>query len=73
MEKEPNWIPGNMKLKGLHHRIFTDEEEKNISEFIRTNYIKPGFFFNDSLFRKIAIMAFLEKKPKFRGHKRFSM
>ena len=60
-EKDPNWRPYDGKVHGLHHRIFTDEEEKGISDFIQENYIKQCHLFQNQMFRQLAANAYLEK------------
>jgi hypothetical protein len=38
----PKWRQWDYSVHGLHHRIFTDDEEKNSKEFIISNYMIPG-------------------------------
>ena len=45
----------------MAHRIFTDEEESNMVEFIKENFIKPGNLFTDAQFRELAMPTFLFK------------
>ena len=45
----------------MHHRIFTDEEEDWIADFIVQNYILTGLHFTDEDFKTIARQAYEEK------------
>jgi hypothetical protein len=38
------WRPWNYSVYGLHHRIFTNDEERSIKEFIISNYLISGYF-----------------------------
>jgi hypothetical protein len=73
----PSWPPWNYPVQGLHHRIFTADEERSIKEFIISNHLIPGLFFCDQMFGDIAIQAFLtqyadlEKVPQFNRSARF--
>lgn len=58
--KNPDYTP-LIKKVGLHNRVFTDDEENAIAEFIVENYIKPKLFFTDSDFKEIALIAWQEK------------
>lgn len=53
--KNKEWRPYNTSCHGLHHRIFTENEEKAISEFIQMEYIDPGFIFTNQEFRRVAM------------------
>lgn len=55
-----NWDPTNMRVHGTFNRIFTDEQEANIVEYINTNYIQQGKYFSDSAFQTVAFEAFDE-------------
>jgi hypothetical protein len=43
-----NWLanlrrrPWNYSVHGLHRRIFTDNEERSLKEFIVSSYLIPG-------------------------------
>ena len=67
-----NWRPYDYSIHGLHHRIFTDEEESHISDFIIKNFINAGFIFQDQDFILIAMQAFLEKHQNSEIDKEFS-
>ena len=41
-EKNITWDPYDTKNKGLYHRIFTDEQEMNMANYIEDNYINQG-------------------------------
>ena len=59
--KDPTWRPYQTKvIHGMHNRIFTDDQEKAISEYIEDNYFAPGYAFHNYDFRIIAMQAFLE-------------
>jgi hypothetical protein len=59
--RDPTWRPYIHTFRGRHHRIFSDEEERHITEYIVQNYLLPGYLFTDATFRQIAIEAYLEK------------
>ena len=46
---------------GEHRRIFTDEEEDMIADYIVTNFIQTGIYFTDEDFKEIALQAWQEK------------
>ena len=53
-----DWDPTDTKNKGKHHRIFNDEQEKNIAEYIEDNYIEPHNYFSNSQFQTLAFEAY---------------
>ena len=55
---DPNWRPYITENRLLAHHIFTDEEESNMVEFIKENFIKPGNLFTDAQFRELAMSTF---------------
>jgi hypothetical protein len=57
----PNWSAYTYELRGLHHRVFTKEEEQALAYCITLNYVLPGYLFTNATFRRIAIQAYLEK------------
>ena len=68
---DPDWRPYFNENHGLHNRIFTDEQEKAIADYIRENYIQQGILFTDQDFVNLAMQAFLtihrnnEHPPEF--------
>ena len=46
---------------GQHKRIFTDQEEDMIADYIVLNYIQPGIYFTDEDFKELALQAWQEK------------
>ena len=58
--KNPNFNPLDRKW-GEHRRIFTDEEEDSLADFIMENYIIPGLHFTDADFKDLAMQAWYEK------------
>ena len=60
-EEDPNWRPWSGKNHGIHHRIFTEEEETSISDFILENYLVQGRVFSNGDFKAIISDAYLEK------------
>ena len=58
---EKNWRPYNPHSRAEHFRVFSDEGENAIADYIIENYFKPGFLFQDADFRHLAMQAFLEK------------
>jgi len=69
----PEWRPYNGKNHALHNRIFTDEEENAIAEFINENYTNQGKLFTDEDFREIAMNAFLDKHQNDENLPEFSV
>ena len=57
----PNWRPYTTFQYGMCHRIFTDDEENALAEYIIENIIKPHLYFSDRNFVYLANNAFLEK------------
>lgn len=49
------------KQHGKHRRIFNDQEENSIAQFIKEYYISPGYYFTDEDFKDIAFAAWREK------------
>ena len=60
-KENQSWRPYDGSVHGFHHRIFSDNEEKSIADFIRSNYIQPGRLFQNLDFQRLASQAFLEK------------
>ena len=56
-----NWRPTDTQTHGIHHRIFTDDEEAAISAYILDSYIVPGRMFTNLDFQALIIQAFMEK------------
>lgn len=61
LKVNPNWRPYTTFQYGLCHRIFTDEEENSLHEYIIENIIKPHHYFSDRNFAYLANSAFMEK------------
>jgi hypothetical protein len=59
--EDPNWRPSSYELRGLHHRVFTKEEEQALVHYITLNYVLPGYLFTDATFRQVVISGYLEK------------
>ena len=57
----PNLRPYSTINRSLSHHLFTDKEERNITEFIKENFTKRGQLFTDTQFRELAMSAFLFK------------
>ena len=49
------------KRTNIYKRIFTDEEENDITEYILENIIKPGILFTNYDFKNLVMDAFQEK------------
>ena len=60
LSKNARFNPLNRKW-GEHKRIFTDQEQDAIADFILENYIKKGRYFTDDDFREIALAAWQDK------------
>ncbi len=58
--KDPDWLPGSYLLLRQMKRIFPDEVENSISNFIIDNYIKPGNYLPDWQFKNIMFQAYNE-------------
>jgi hypothetical protein len=61
-EEDPAWRPWDTNW-GQHLRVFTDEEENNIVEFITANFIEPGLLFTNEDFRMLMFDCYHEKYP----------
>ncbi|KAH0789070.1 hypothetical protein GPJ56_007007 [Histomonas meleagridis] len=60
MELNNKWRPWDNN-HGISHRIFTNEEETAIEDYIIANFLSQGLYFNDEDFIDIAYQAYLEK------------
>ena len=60
-QNDPNLRPYSTINRSLSHHLFTDKEERNITEFIKENFTKRGQLFTDTQFRELAMSAFLFK------------
>ena len=60
---DPFYDPCDTSVHGTFHRIFTDEQEENIVQYIDLNYIKMGKYFSDFYFETIIYNAFDEIYP----------
>jgi hypothetical protein len=56
-----HWRQWNDQNRGVHHRVFTPEEEGAIKEFIVAKYVIPGVSLTNDGLHDVAIWAFLEK------------
>ena len=51
IRRDPLWRPYNGSINhGMRHRIFTDDEEQSIADFIRINIISNHYHFTDRNF-----------------------
>ena len=55
---EPEWIPGDVHNYSKAKRIFSDETEEGVSDYITDNYIKPGYYFPDKEFQNVMFRAY---------------
>ena len=60
LRENPDFNPLEKKC-GQHRRIFTDEEEDAISDYIIENILLAGVLFTDEDFEELIMQAFLEK------------
>ena len=60
LKGDPHFTPLIRKY-GEKRKIFTDEEENSISDYIVSNFIQTGTYFTDEDFRQIAFAAWNEK------------
>ena len=58
--QDGSWRPTNA-AHGTHHRIFTDEEEQTVSEYIFSNFLLVNRAFTNQDFKDLIMQAFLEK------------
>jgi hypothetical protein len=60
--QDPEWRPWGRKVRDdPPRRIFSDEEEAALREFIIENYVVPGALFTNADFQRIAMDAYLMK------------
>ena len=52
--KDDNYDPSDMSVHGISKRIFTNEQENNLSDHIIEVYIKTGRYFPDFMFQSLA-------------------
>lgn len=57
-DEDKSWNPFYTKNHGSFHRIFNDQQEDNIMEYIDANYISEGNYFSDSQFQTVVFDAF---------------
>lgn len=57
-ETDVSWSPMNTENHGTFHRVFTDEQEKSMVEYIEDNYIEPHNYFSNSQFQTLAFEAY---------------
>jgi hypothetical protein len=67
----PNWGPWS-DGQGRHHRMFTDAEERGISDYITNNYFNAGRLFTYTTFCEIAVHAYLEKHQRDEDIRQFN-
>lgn len=60
LKKDPNFSPTRPKY-GISRRIFTEEEENEIADFIKEQIIRRGYFFNDDDFRELIMSEYIRK------------
>jgi hypothetical protein len=58
---DPAWRPWATSLPATSKRIFTDEEEAGLGEFIRAVYVRPARVFTNRSFKAYAMQAFLSE------------
>ena len=61
IKSDREWRPYSTLNRSWAHRIFTNEEEQNMVDFIKDNFIIQGKLFTDTLFRELAMSVFLYK------------
>lgn len=59
-EIESDWLPGTFDKLSKSKRMFTDEVENEIADFIKDNYVKPGNYFPDWQFKNIMFQEYNE-------------
>ena len=57
---DPDWLPGSYVLLREAKRIFPDEIENEVADFIIDNYIKPGNYLPDWQFKNIMFQVYNE-------------
>jgi hypothetical protein len=58
--EDQQWRPWNSTAHGLHHRVFTDNEEKAIADEIVNDYLIPWRQFGTTLFRERAFAHYAQ-------------
>ena len=58
--ENPEWRPYIGDAHGLHNRIFSNEEEASICDFVVSNFIEPGNLFTNMDFKRVAADAYLQ-------------
>ena len=70
-DQDPLYDPSDKSIYGKINRIFTDDQEQSITDYIDNNYIKAGNYFSGIHFQTLAYDAydeiFVEKEdqPEF--------
>lgn len=54
----PKYDPTDTSVHGQFHRIFTNDQEASIVDYINQNYIKPGNYFSDFMFQTFIFDAY---------------
>ena len=60
LNKDSDFSPTRPKY-GISRKIFTEEEENEIANFIKEQIIRRGYFFNDDDFRELIMCEYLRK------------
>lgn len=55
---EPDWMPGDVHNYSKEKRIFSDEVEEGVSDYIKENYINTSSYFPDKEFKRIMFQAY---------------
>lgn len=62
---DPDYDPCDVSVHGSFHRIFSNDQENSIVDFIDRNFISVGRHFSDFLFQTIIYSAYDEIYPDF--------
>ena len=57
-EEDISWDPYDTKNRGKCHRIFNDEQENNMMDYIEDNYIEPKGYFSNAQFQTLAFEVY---------------
>jgi hypothetical protein len=61
LDQKSTWRPWISTFRGQQHRMFTDDEERSIDNYIMQNFRVLEVLFTDAISREIATIAYSEK------------
>lgn len=57
---DPHYDPSDSSVHGIFHRIFNDEQEQSVVDYIDSNYMSPGNYFSGVHFQGLIFEAYDE-------------